>query len=297
MLFTCPFDTEPAIWLSLFVSLLVSSILFFLSVLLLYYIFYWGLRWTGCCIMGPLHFLTIPFAPYCLSYCWKIQVIHHAWRSTWSQFPWYHDYYVTGIQLVVAFRLKEAKVITLLGPLASQVLMSSIFFLMLCFLAPFQQPPECGKGLGVNKGSGRSPEAADECLRWCQVCTWDFLLFYFIGCLIIFCIVCLTRKYLLFTVKIKEQIFLCKTNYTKLRKVGKREKRILVIFVTFSTHHNKLFQEKYKELNFFSAFIGKNNLFQLQYKYYQLCLTVSRYEKSSEGSLYPALPGGKKTDG
>lgn len=185
MLFTCPFDIEPAIWLSLFISLLVSSILFFLSVLLLYYIFYWGLRWTGCCIMGPLHFLTIPFAPYCLSYCWKIQVIHHAWRSTWSQFPWYHDYYVTGIQLVVAFRLKEAKVITLLGPLASQVLMSSIF-LMLCFLAPFQQPPECGKGLGVNKGSGRSPEAADECLRWCQVCTWVFLLFYFIGCLIIF---------------------------------------------------------------------------------------------------------------
>lgn len=54
--------------------------------------------------------------------------------------------------------------ITLLGLLASQVLMSSIF-VTVCFLAPFQQPPECGKGLGVNKGSGRSPEAADECLR------------------------------------------------------------------------------------------------------------------------------------
>lgn len=172
MLFPCPFDTKPAIWFSLFVSLLVSSILFSLSVLLLYYIFYWGLRWTGCCIMGPLHFLTIPFTPYCLSYCWKIQVIHHAWRSTWSQFPWYHNHYVTGIQLVVAFRLEEAKVITLLGLLASQVLMSSIF-VMLCFLAPFQQPPECGKGLGVNKGSGISPEAADECLRWCQVRTWN----------------------------------------------------------------------------------------------------------------------------
>lgn len=117
--------------------------------------------------MGPLHFLTIPFAPYCLSYCWKIQVIHHAWRSTWSQFPWYHDHYVTGIQLVVAFRLKEAKVITLLGPLASQVLMSSIF-LMLCFLAPFQQPPECGKGLGVNKGSGRSPASVASKLSGVQ---------------------------------------------------------------------------------------------------------------------------------
>lgn len=66
--------------------------------------------------------------------------------------------------------------ITLLGLLASQVLMSSIF-VMLCFLAPFQQPPECGKGPGVNKGCGRSPEAADECLRWCQVRIWNLPLF------------------------------------------------------------------------------------------------------------------------
>lgn len=41
-------------------------------------------------MIQPLHLTQVPFAPYCLSHCWKKNlVIYQAWRGSWSLLPWH----------------------------------------------------------------------------------------------------------------------------------------------------------------------------------------------------------------